>query len=151
MKKKIPLFLLVIWISFIFFNSLQPGNISGANSGRIVNRIVKVLDIFNIQIEYNKLSIIVRKGAHIFEFMILAILFYFVLINFSTFHQLFLSFILSISIAVIDETIQLFVSGRSGSIIDVGIDSIGVLIGLLICLLWTYMNKKRVKNKKELR
>lgn len=145
MKNKIPLFMLVIWISFIFFNSLQPGNISGANSGRIVNQIVKVLDVLNIQIEYNKLSLIVRKGAHIFEFMVLAILFFTVLINFPILHQLFLSLVFSISIAIIDETIQLFVSGRAGSIVDVGFDSIGVLIGLSICLLFVYFRKRKYK------
>lgn len=145
MKNKIPLFLLIMWIAFIFFNSLQPGNISGANSGRIVQEVAKVLKFFKIEIEYNTLSIIIRKGAHIFEFMVLAILFFLVLKNFTVMHRIFLTSILSISIAMIDETIQLFVSGRSGSVIDVCIDSIGVAIGIVIGLLCRRYLSKKVK------
>ena len=42
------------------------------------------------------------------------------------------SILLSILYSCTDEIHQLFVSGRSGSIIDVMIDSIGIILGIFI-------------------
>ena len=49
------------------------------------------------------------------------------------------------------EFLQLYVKGRSGAILDVGIDSLGFLIGMAvtfgICLLVTFLyNKKKKTN-----
>ncbi len=38
-------------------------------------------------------------------------------------------------VAAMDETIQLFVSGRSGQITDVLLDSVGALVGIAIVLI----------------
>ncbi|NLM33259.1 MAG: VanZ family protein [Acholeplasmataceae bacterium] len=149
MKKKILIFLLVLWIAFIFYNSLQPGHISGANSGRFAYYAGKMLSALKIKFDYNVLAIVIRKLAHIFEFFVLSILFYLILQNYFIFSiQTLFIFIFSVTIAMIDETIQLFVEGRSGSIVDVGIDTIGIVLGIGICCLGSVIFKKR-RNKYE--
>lgn len=134
MKKRIVLItFLVFWIAFIFYNSIQPGHVSGANSGMIVYYVDKILSIVNIHIDYNTLSLIIRKAAHIFEFAVLSFLFYLVFNNYYLTSRLVLTFTISVAIAIIDETIQVFVEGRYGSIIDVGFDTIGIIFGIGFC------------------
>ena len=54
------------------------------------------------------------------------------------------SIVICLLISIIDETIQTFVDGRSGSIIDVGIDSLGFLLSILIlAIIIINVNKKK--------
>jgi VanZ family protein len=48
-------------------------------------------------------------------------------------------------VACIDETIQMFVPGRGPGLLDVGIDSCGVLMGMLL-LNTAYFLKRKHKN-----
>ena len=50
-----------------------------------------------------------------------------------------LSGVVALTIAILDETIQLFISGRNGSIRDVLIDCIGILIAFATI---SYMNRR---------
>jgi len=78
--------------------------------------------------------LIERKGAHVFEFFVLAYLFWKVL-NCNSFNfrkKIYLAFIFSLFYAVLDEFHQLFVFGREGKLPDVGIDGIGILFFLLL-------------------
>jgi VanZ family protein len=67
---------------------------------------------------------ILRKGAHMTEYAILAVLL--VLASGSR----AAAFTLAVAYAGSDEWHQTFVRGRHGSPVDVGIDAVGVLIGL---------------------
>ena len=50
-------------------------------------------------------------------------------------------------IPIMDEFIQSFVPDRAMSIVDMGIDSMGIITGIvLITLIHTYMSRKLVKN-----
>jgi VanZ family protein len=69
---------------------------------------------------------VLRKGAHMTEYAILA-----VLLARATTSYLW-AFPLTVAYAASDEVHQLFVRGRHGSPIDVGIDAIGALIGLAV-------------------
>ena len=50
--------------------------------------------------------------------------------------------------ALCDETIQLFVPGRSGQITDVWLDTVGYLTGALLTLLIFFLCRKRPKQRK---
>ena len=49
--------------------------------------------------------------------------------------------IAGVAVAALDETIQLFIPGRGPQIRDVGIDSLGVLLG--IALVWLISKLKK--------
>jgi VanZ family protein len=67
---------------------------------------------------------ILRKGAHMTEYAILAVL----LLRATG--SVAWAFALAVSYAASDELHQLFVRGRHGSPVDVAIDTVGIAIGL---------------------
>jgi VanZ family protein len=69
---------------------------------------------------------VLRKCAHMTEFAILGILLWRAL------GAELPALVLAVAYAGTDELHQLFVRGRHGSVIDVGIDTVGVLIGLAL-------------------
>jgi len=76
---------------------------------------------------------VLRKGAHMTEYAILAVL----LVR--TTGSYAWAFAFTVAYAASDEVHQIFVRGRHGSPIDVGIDAVGALIG--ITLLRSKMNR----------
>jgi VanZ family protein len=119
---------LIVWMAVIFTFSSMPG----ANSGA----------------EMPLRFLIERKGAHVFEFIVLFLL------AFNAFRlthpkerfgfHASLSFALSLLYAFSDETHQLFVSGREGKLTDVGIDAIGIAIGVIVVM--ALMEKNTASN-----
>ena len=69
---------------------------------------------------------VLRKGAHMTEYAILAVL----LVRATG--SLALAFAFTVLYAASDEVHQLFVRGRHGSPVDVAIDAVGALIGLTL-------------------
>lgn len=91
-----------------------------------------------------------RKGAHVFEYIILTILMIRPILNlmkkkdeFSK--RLILAGELSFLYAVSDEIHQKFVFGREGKILDVGIDLIGISLASYLAYKFYYKNKKLKK------
>ncbi len=83
----------------------------------------------------------VRKLAHMFEYAVLAVLYQTALSGSlvsskKTFKNYSFAFLLAVLYALTDEWHQSFVPGRSASLFDSGVDSIGALIGLT-CAYWT--------------
>ena len=75
---------------------------------------------------------ILRKAAHITEYFILTVLLVRALRrNFNSKKALLLSAIIALAYAFSDEYHQLFIEGRFGSVKDVGIDSIGIILAML--------------------
>lgn len=83
---------------------------------------------------------ILRKIAHILEFAILTFLLIRCLVQekLSIKKIVIYSIIFAIFYALIDEYHQSFILGRQGTLKDVGIDGIGIL---LIAVLWYYKNR----------
>ena len=69
---------------------------------------------------------VLRKGAHMTEYAILAVL----LVRATGSYAW--AFALAVAYAASDEVHQIFVRGRHGSPIDVGIDAVGALIGITL-------------------
>lgn len=93
----------------------------------------------------NVVSIIVRKGAHVTEYLILCTSF---LISFRVSgiwkkRKFLLSFLLTFCYACTDEFHQLFVPGRAGMFQDVLIDSSGALLLTVIVAVLEYRKKRK--------
>ena len=88
----------------------------------------------------------VRKGAHMTEYAIL----YFLSFNFISTYKLnnkqtyLYPFLFSVGYAFLDEAHQLLVAGRAGKLMDVGIDTCGVLVMMgLIVLVKKFVSAKK--------
>ena len=128
------------WLFVIWGHSMQPAIASQNESGRFLEVIHKIIPI--ITNDDNGMFII-RKAAHFTEYLILGTL---LCIEFSPslygiINRFFTPSLVGLLVAFIDETIQIFVEGRSGEIRDIWIDFSGVMLGTLIVL--AIVNNKR--------
>lgn len=131
MKKRKAYVWLIVWMVVIFLFSMQVGEDSSALSGRLVAVLVW-LGIGEGTFIYENLGLVVRKGAHITEYLVLFLL------SVNAFRHdvkdrkrlLAAAFFFTVGYAVTDEVHQAFVPGRAGVPTDVLIDSIGPTIGL---------------------
>lgn len=136
--KKLKYFIPAIcWMIFIFIMSHTNGNDSSNQS----NYIAKIILEF-INIDYDTLTFIIRKIAHMSEYAILLLFIYYGIHKTIVYkYNLLISFLISFIYACSDEIHQLFISGRSGQLIDVLIDTSGALIMLSIIYLWQKRKK----------
>lgn len=136
--------LLVLNVAFIWGNSLLPREISSAFS-QFVGRILCFFVSGPITPDQGEGQGILRKIAHFTEFcslgLILSWLFW--MVRQKKWECMVFPFITGAAVAAIDEIIQVFVPGRGPHIRDVGIDSLGVLLGVLIVALLANIIKKR--------
>lgn len=139
MKRVVNLLLLILWIIIIFILSNQTGSVSKSNSNIIVNALYDVVNLSK-----HDLIVLVRKSAHIFEYFILFLLVYNCFKGYNVKNIVLSSTLFCILCSIIDELHQLFILDRTGKIIDVFIDSIGIVIGLIIVEV-AYGKKKKVK------
>lgn len=151
MKKYILLTLGILWMCFIFAQSLLPGSASARQSTGIVEFINPILTSINIHISSNNLSLIIRKLAHFTEFFILGALWFYVYKYwFNRIVHLILVLAHGLLTAIVDESIQYFVEGRSAQVTDVLIDFLGVLIAcamlLFIHLIFNHKSKKNTQS-----
>lgn len=132
--------LLITWMLFIFCMSSFNGVMSGNQSGSIAVLIYNLFDISDTE----KVSFIIRKCAHVSEFFILGILVINLISKYNVKYSYLISFIVCVLYASSDEFHQLFVPGRVGSITDIFIDMIGVVLGLSIYCLIKYFKSLRL-------
>ena len=146
LKKIISVTLCILWMGFIFYMSHQPAKISSAQSNNVVHIIKKVSKSEEIKNNIN--SFIVRKGAHMFLFCVLGILFFGSVYNGDNIlKSVFIALLLAFLYACSDEYHQTFVVGRTGQFDDVLIDFSGAFIGVLIVSLIVKLNifKKKIQ------
>lgn len=137
--------LAIIWMCVIFFFSAQTKEESSVVSEGFSYRMVSSTGLlFHLHIDEEQLREIagaierfVRKGAHMTEFAILALLLYGWLCRWqlSRLRRATAATILAVLYACSDEVHQLFVAGRAGRFSDVLIDSAGVVLGMTVFLL----------------
>ena len=135
--------LMILTCIVIFCFSNQDGEESKGVSGRVIR---KVIDIFpgtknkteeeKIQIT-EKLQLLVRKLAHFTIYTILGITSSGFINTFSLKinRKIGFAFLIGFFYAISDEIHQLFSSGRSARGLDVCIDSLGVMFGILLTFL----------------
>lgn len=130
---KIHLLLPLLWMAVIFVLSHQSASISSGQSSVFVEQLRHIAPSVDQQL----LTFLVRKGAHIFAYFVLGILTFNALwrVDLSKFkfnYPLGLSIIVCALYATSDEFHQLFISGRSGEIRDIIIDSCAATVGVFI-------------------
>ena len=137
-KRKIIRILLYIavifWMITIFSLSNMKRDNSEATSKGLLYKIVSITtnDKDRINETVEKYNIVIRKCAHITEYLILSLLVYLALIysDVDKNKSMIFTLIICILYAISDEIHQLFVPGRGGQIKDVFIDSIGIIISI---------------------
>ena len=136
--------LMFSWMAFIFYMSHKPGDISTEQSDVIVDFIKRL----SLNIDGEIISFIVRKTAHVTEYMILFFLIYWVVsLNFKFNKTKLVTFLIMVVYASTDEIHQTFIIGREGSIRDVCIDSLGGLIGIAVLIFINrYLSNRKKKS-----
>jgi len=153
MKRKVFIILLILWTAFIFFNSLKsaPESIeqSSVIKETVSNIIIKLYDETppsSVE-KYIELDLMddVRSFAHIFEFFILYILafLFFSKRGFCSYKLLLKALYYSLIVAIIDESIQIFVPGRGMQVVDLMKDIIGCFIAIIIIFSINSIRKKK--------
>ena len=130
--------LLVLNLCFIWGNSLLPGEISGAISDWVKNLIAM---LFPGDSPVTSGGGLLRKIAHFTEFTALGacLAWLFGMLEKGKYWPL----LCGVAAASVDETIQRFVPDRGPSLKDVGIDSCGVMAGMMLLYLGHTYFKKR--------
>jgi len=137
--------LLVLNIAFIWGNSLMPAQISSAISGFVRDLLAGLFEGGGQQEEQMGDGLL-RKLAHFMEFTCLGMLSCWY-IGMQVRKLFWIPLIPGIAVACIDELIQCFVPGRGPRITDVGIDALGVLLGVMIIYFGSDFLLKRRMNK----
>lgn len=126
-----------LMVLLIWGNSMVPGTGSGSLSLSIMEAVRGFFHGMGLPYEWVT-NFVIRKCAHFTEYMVLGILatHAFDIEGRRTFDVLLPTAVFLLLIPSIDETIQLFVPGRSGSPRDVAIDLAGVATGALLTWLF---------------
>jgi VanZ family protein len=155
MRKKAFTLIVLLCMACIFWFSSKPADESSEMSmevGKLVATVaVPGYEEWSEEEQYGlaeRIDYPVRKMAHGTEYAILAMLCMgmYGAYGKSGWHRRLWSFFTAAGYAATDEFHQLFVPGRSGRITDVGIDSLGAMVGILLLVLvgvwWQKKNKK---------
>lgn len=147
--------LTIAWMLVIFAFSAQDANHSNNTSSglavSIVRFVVRDFDTWSVDRQeeiLEKMSLPIRKCAHATEYAILGFLWYGLLASYgvSAQRRFFMAAIAGVSYAATDEFHQLFVPGRSGQLLDVLVDGLGVCIGCVLALeMYSFVKKRRLK------
>lgn len=146
-KKTILIILILIWMITVFIFSNQASTESSSTSGKVIEIIMKVLNIDISDEKIQELQLPIRKLAHFTIYAIGGLLITLLInqYNILTVQKIIYSQLFITIYAITDELHQYFIPGRAACIIDVLIDSLG---GLLVILMCTYINS-HIKRKKE--
>ena len=133
----------------IFSFSLQPGDTSAQISSGFGQWLIQTLLPFAkdfLEENWGTVHLLIRKGAHFTEYLMLGILMRSTLLQYA--HRLparlgGVSWLMCVVVASCDETIQRYVGGRAGQVMDVLLDASGALVGIALLSLCINRRKKR--------
>lgn len=139
-KKIIYLVLVLIWMLTVFLFSSQNGEESQSTSGKITRVIVEIFTYNSNITESEKLELIekidyyIRKLAHFSIYALGGILIYNYIntYNINRKKVVLISILIGVIYAISDESHQYFTVGRSARILDIFIDSFGIVTGVII-------------------
>ncbi len=144
----------VLMMYLIFYMSSQPGGESAGLSYEVSKALVEGYNKWGHKglsdMSLTTLAVLihgyVRKFAHMMEYLLLAICvgLPFYVYRIRGFWLVFLTSLICVGYAALDEYHQTFVTGRSGEVRDVLIDSIGILIGVILVQIIGYVGKKTI-------
>ena len=143
MNKKIILasIPLILWMSLIFFfsdqNSSNSGNISESGIKKVITIIINIKDQAETESKVDAMILVlnpsVRKVGHAIEYFVLGLLMINLFIKLPIHFKkaILYSIILTMFYAASDEFHQLFISGRSGELKDILLDSMSGTLGIM--------------------
>lgn len=125
----IIIILIILWMGMVFGFSSQNSDESSSLSLKVAKWFTDDTQMQHILEPY------IRKTAHFLEYGLGGILFFSLFLTFKIKdkNKIIFSGLSGFVYAITDELHQLFVSGRSGKLADVCIDTLGVITGIL-CL-----------------
>lgn len=146
MKKSLLGCFVLVMIGFILYQGTRPISTSLQSSDYLVYKLMRLLEKvtpYHYGEFYKLANVIVRKGAHLFEYAMLGSFLY---LLFKCFKQReyncwIYALFLVLLCATIDEFFQSFV-GRTSSVRDVLIDFSGAIIGMSVMSLLTFCFEK---------
>ena len=153
----------IVMMYLIYSFSAQTGEVSGALSYEVSYQIVETKnELLSENKSYDELAysarsieFYVRKAAHMTEYCLLAIAISFPLYVYGVrgIWLILLAGVICVGFAGLDEYHQSFVASRGPSVRDVGIDSIGVLIGILLvqAFCWSTLHNPSSKGRRKKR
>ncbi len=145
-RLKVCITALILELLFIWGNSAMPAEISNALS-QWVGNILSMFLPFEPGVDEG--GHLLRKLAHFCEFACLGATLCWLagMLGQVGLTHASLSLLGGITAACVDETIQVFTPGRSSSLIDVWIDTSGVVLGIGLVLLGCHLSKRKKKLK----
>lgn len=152
LKRVLFLIMLVIAFYIIYNFSSQDGETSGSLSRKVTEFIIEIISkirTINFELKLNyieKLHPIIRKIAHfsIYTSVGFSMMGFMCTFDIRTIFKIIISFGVGSAYAISDEIHQYFVPGRGPSIIDVGIDSLGVILGIFLIIILIIFNERIV-------
>ena len=157
-KEQIKIFkilLIIVWMITIFVFSGQQGTESGDTSRKFTVTIIKIITGKSLELDdpfIEGVQIFIRKMAHFTIYAIggFLIMNYAYATDKNEKQKILYSITFGVGYAITDEFHQFFVSGRSGNVLDVGIDTLGVITGAFTYLILRkviekLMNKRMIK------
>ncbi len=140
--KRIILIILLLALGILIFSfSNENGKVSNKTSDKVMNSVIDVYeDIKDTEISkerrvelVNKTRVLVRKLAHFSLYFILGMLVYILLTTFNLKHPVILAILFALFYASTDEFHQLFIDGRTSSVLDIFLDTFGSIVGVVLC------------------
>jgi len=128
---------------YMIFSFSAQDSVSSAHLSRAVSKILvlaynkicaKGYDDFTLNMIIEQIHPLVRKGAHVTEYMLLAmsVSLPMYVYRLRGFLATFISLVFCVCFAALDEYHQSFVAGRVCDYRDVVIDSIGIFVGVIV-------------------
>lgn len=151
--KLLKIILIIIWMITIFIFSAQQGSESGNTSRGFTVAIIRIITGKSIEADdpfIESMQLLIRKLAHFTIYSIGG----FLVMSYSYTTERIKKYKILESItfggcyAITDEIHQFFVPGRRASIIDVGIDTIGVIVGVIVYIVLRKIIEKAIGNRK---
>jgi VanZ family protein len=134
----------LLWMSFIFW--MSTGTFSAENTSLIIEPILRFLMPSLSPEKMDMLHGVIRKLGHLTEYFILGILLFRAFRSSSRELLIrrwaFSSFLVAVLYAATDEFHQSFVSTRTASLFDVGMDALGSILAQGMSALW-HLSRQR--------
>jgi|WetSurMetagenome_2_1015567.scaffolds.fasta_scaffold35947_1 VanZ family protein len=126
----------VLWIGCIFF--LSTASFSADHTSRIIEPLIRFFMPHITSREIETIHFFIRKAAHLTEYCIASLLLFHSFRNTTKFQKhwrwAFYSVVGVMCIATMDEFLQSFVTSRTSSVVDIGIDTVGGILGQVISI-----------------
>lgn len=142
-RVRLCIVLLVLNLAFIWGNSLMPRELSDAFSHWVKDILSFLLPSISSD-ESGEGHHLLRKLAHFSEFACLGMCLSWLtrMLGDRKWEYILLPLLTGALAACVDETIQVFVPGRGPGILDVGIDTLGVALGVVLISIYVSIKHK---------